>query len=150
MIDKQSLLDLMNNADAVYLATVDGSIPRIRAMVNLRRQDLYPGAAPRCRGEGFTVYMATSASSGKIRELRANPNVSTYYCDPRQFHAITLTGKVEILLDPDLKKELWCDDWRIYWPNGPVESDYIVLRLEPVEATACWGTDTFHLDPSET
>lgn len=150
MIDKEAVLDLMNNADAVYLATADNAVPRIRAMVNLRRQDLYPNAAPLCRGGGFTVYMTTSASSGKIRELRANPNASAYYCDPRQFHAITFTGEVEILCDPDLKKELWCDDWRIYWPDGPVESDYIVLRLRPVEATGCWGTATFQLDLKET
>jgi Uncharacterized stress protein (general stress protein 26) len=150
MMNKQAVFDLMDSADAVYLATVDGAIPRIRAMVNLRRSDLYPGAATRCREAGFTVYLTTSAASGKIRELAGNPFVSVYYCNPQQFHAITLTGKAEILSDPELKKELWCDDWRVYWPNGPVESDYIVLRLKPTQAIGCWGTSTFQLDPKDT
>jgi general stress protein 26 len=143
MMDKQALFELMDNADAVYLATADGAVPRIRALVNLRRSDLYPGAAPRCRSEGFTVYLTTSAASEKVRELRANSNASAYYCDAHQYHGVTLTGTVEILSDPELKKQLWCEDWRIYWPEGADAADYVVLRLKPAKAEGWWENNPF-------
>lgn len=146
MMCKQTLLDLMNDADAVYLATVDGAIPRIRAMVNLRRQDLYPAAAGFCRAAGFTVYMTTSQASSKARELMVNPNASVYFCSPREYHSFTLTGKVKILTDPDLKKQLWCDDWRVYWPEGAGASDYVVLQLSPVEAEGWWENEPFRVE----
>jgi general stress protein 26 len=147
MMDKQSLLDLMNRAEAVYLATVDGVVPRIRALVNLRRQDLYPGPARRCQAEGFTVYLTTSAASEKVRELRVNPNASVYYCEPSQYHGLTLTGKVEILTDPELKKALWDEAWRVYWPDGAEAPDYVVLRLKPAQAAGWCGNNSFQVNP---
>lgn len=146
MIDRQSLLELMNVPDAVYLATVDGSVPRIRALNNLRRQDLYPGAGAFCRARGFRAYFATSVSSGKVREIRANPAVSVYYCDPKNYRGVTLAGKMEVLSDPDLKRALWQDEWLIYWPAAACDPDYAVLCLQPAEATGWWGSAAFHFE----
>jgi len=147
MIEKQELFEVMNRAEAVYLATADGAVPRIRALVNLRRRDLYPGPARFCQAEGFTVYLATSAASDKARELRANPQASVYYCEPGRFHGLTLTGPVEILADPELKKTLWDESWRIYWPSGAEDPDYVILRMRPLEASGWWGTRPFQASP---
>ncbi len=141
---KDRALALMDGAAAVYLATAEGGRPRIRAMVNLRRRDLYPGAAAFCRGQGFTVYFSTSLASGKVREIRANPAVAVYYCDPEKFHGVMLAGEMEVLCDAGLKETLWSDDWRIYWPAGPGDPDYVVLRLKPARAEGWRGTAPFH------
>jgi len=136
----------MDNSEAVYLATVSGGRPRIRALVNLRRSDLYPSASEFCRKEGFTVYFSSSITSGKAREVEANPWVAAYYCDPGKTHGVMLSGEIEILTDPDLKRTLWSDQWRIYWTGGAADPDYAVFRLKPVEATGWWGTTPFHFD----
>jgi general stress protein 26 len=146
MIDRQSVLQLMNESEAVYLATVSGMGPRIRALVNLRRSDLYPGPSEFCRKDGFTVYFSTSKSSGKAREIRENPSVAAYYCDPRKVHGAMLSGQVEILTDPEVKRALWSDQWLIYWRGGVSDPDYVVLRLKPVEVTGWWGTVPFHFE----
>ncbi len=146
MMDRQAVLDLMDRSDAVYLATVDGAVPRIRAMVNLRRQDLYPGAAEFCRAAGFTAYFCTSAASGKVRELRANPAASVYYADPLQFHGVELSGRAEVLDDAKLKQTLWDDSWRIYWPAGAADPDCVIVRVVPSEASGWWGSQPFRLD----
>ncbi len=65
------------------------------------------------------IYLSASAASSKVREIRANPTVAVYYCDPGAVHGISLSGRMEILSDPELKRELWDDSWRIYWPAGP-------------------------------
>ncbi len=136
----------MDEADAVYLATVNGAKPRIRALVNLRRCDLYPAPSVFCRSQGFTVYFSTSISSGKAREIATNPSVAAYYCDPRKVHGVMLSGQMEILTDPELKRTLWSDDWLIYWPDGAADPDYAVFRLKPNEATGWWGTVPFHFE----
>ncbi len=145
-MNQKAVLSLMDEADAVYLATIDGATPRIRAMVNLRRSDLYPAASAVCRKEGFTVYFSTSLGSGKVRELRANPRASVYYCDPKRFQGVMLSGRVEILTDPALKMALWSDSWRVYWPQCASDADYVVLRMKPEQATGWWGTTTFHFE----
>jgi len=148
MVDKESILKVMNEADAVYLATVSGASPRIRAMVNLRRRDLYPGAADFCQKKEFTSYFATSIASGKVREIRANSAVSVYYCDPKEVRGVMLSGHMEILTGSDLKKALWQDQWLIYWPAGADDPDYAVLRLEPTRATGWWGAAPFYFEVS--
>jgi len=50
-IDKNDILEVMDQSDTVYLVTVKGPAPRIRAMVNLRRADIcWPGGPsdPNC------------------------------------------------------------------------------------------------------
>ncbi len=145
MFDREQVLELMTQAQAVYLATIDGPLPRIRALSNLRRSDLYPASAAFCRAEGFTCYLATSAASSKAAQLRSHPEASLYYSDPDSVRGIMLSGRMEILTDQQLKNTLWDDAWRIYW-SGPADPDYIVLRLKPVEASGWWGARPFRLN----
>ena len=146
MVSKQDVLDLMNEADAVYLATIGETGPRIRALVNLRRAELYPGASRICRTDDFTVYLSTSAASDKVREMRANPAVALYYCDADRFQGVTLNGRAEVLDDADLKRALWSDDWRMYWPQGDGDPDYVVVRVKAEAVSGWWGGKPFKLD----
>ena len=146
MPNKESVLDMMNASDAVYLSTICDGEPRIRAMVNLRRIDLYPGTGEFCRQEGFTCYFDTSLSSSKVRSLASGSLAAAYYCVPSQIHGVEIRGTLEILDDPELKRILWQDQWRIYWPNGPSDPDYVVLRLTAREANGWWGSEPFWLE----
>jgi general stress protein 26 len=149
MVDREAILKLMNESGAVYLATVDGTTPRIRALVNLRRSDFHPVASEFCRKQGSTVYLTTSAASAKVRELRANSAASVYYCDPTETHGVALSGRMEILSDPELKRILWCKGWRIYWPAGPADPDYVVLRMTPTSAEGWWGSAPLAIEAGE-
>lgn len=144
MIGRAALLPLMDNAETVYLATVAGSAPRIRALENLRRADRYPGASDFCRAAGFTLYFATSRSSDKVREIRANPAVAVYYCIPPAYHGVMLTGTMEIVDDVNVRKALWQKEWDSFWPGGTDNPEYLVLRLAPTEASGWWYSETFH------
>lgn len=145
-IDRNDILDVMDRADAVYLATVDGSEPRIRAMVNHRRTDINPRASAFARAAGFGVYFCTSAASGKARELRANPAASAYFALPRESKGVMLAGYAEVLGEMAPKEALWDDRWRVYWPAGPSDPDCLILRLTPRSATGWWGSEPFYLD----
>ncbi len=146
MIDREAVLEVMNESEAVYLATVSEGSPRIRGLVNLRRRDRYPRSCEFCRKEGWTSYFTTSNASGKVSDIQANPSVAVYYSNPAQTRGVELRGRMEILTDPELKRALWHEEWGIYWRGGPEDPDYVVLRLKPVSAAGWWGTAPFRLE----
>lgn len=148
MADREAVLEMMSEAEAVYVATVSDGAPRVRALVNLRR-DRYPGACDFCRQEGFTSYFSTSMASGKVSDIRANSSVAVYYSTPSRTRGIELRGNMEILTDSGLKKALWQEEWRIYWPAGADDPDYVVLRLKPAHAAGWWGTAPFQLEMND-
>jgi len=146
MVTKREILELMNEADAVYLATIGDGGPRIRALVNLRRAELYPAASKICRTDDFTAFLATSGASDKVREIRANSAVALYYCDTDRFHGVTLNGHAEVLNDAGLKQALWSADWSVYWPQGAGDPDYVVVRVKPEAVSGWWDGKPFRLD----
>jgi general stress protein 26 len=146
VIARDRVLAVMDGSEAVYLATAGAKGPVIRALVNLRRADLYPGPAKTARTTDFTGFLATSRSSTKVREIAANHLVSLYYAVPARFEGVTLTGTVRPREEESFRLALWHDSWRIYWPDGPGNPDYIVLEFIP-EAVFGWcGSEPFTLD----
>ena len=127
---KQECLNLMETADAAYVATIgsDG-FPYIRMMSNLRNKEQNPGLAElfEQHKEDFMTYFTTCEATAKVEQIKANPSVSVYYSKPSEFHGMMLAGKIEIVTDTNLKKELWQDGWEMYYPD----KKYTLLRLLP-------------------
>jgi general stress protein 26 len=147
MIEKPYLLRLMNESEAVWLATVGTDGPSIRALVNLRRADLYPGPAATARTDDFTVYLSTSRASAKVREIEADPRVSLYYCTPARFEGVTLNGTAGVSEDETLRRALWHESWRIYWPDGAGNQDYVILKIVPKAIFGWHGSEAFDFKP---
>ena len=143
---KQQCLELMETSEAAYLSTLDASgAPQIRAVSNLRRKTEFPALAPLFaeHRDDFLVYIATSTSSNKARQIRANPAVSIYYCRPSEFHGVLLEGQAEVTDDPEVRRALFQPAWRQFWTGGPEDPDYIVLRIRPRRASGWWWDKTF-------
>ena len=131
---KQLNSKLMQTAEVVYLATVDGDgFPQVRAMVNLRNASLNPSAAKVFDGhdDDFLMYFTTHKSSDKMKHIRTNPNASVYFCDSKQRCGLLLAGKIEIASEAKLKKDLWQDRWIKHFPTGAEDPEYTVLRFVP-------------------
>jgi len=136
----------METADAVYLSTIDrDGFPHTRVMGNLRNKQ-------QCRAstelfaqhsKDFLIYMLTGHSSDKMRQIRANSKISVYFCNPAEFLYLMLAGNAEEIADPDLKKQIWQDEWKIHWPGGPDDPEFIVLRLLPVFAKGWYKEGPF-------
>ena len=109
---KKISLELMESVQDAYLSTVDGDgFPQTRVMGNLRNkqqcriaEELFAG-----HNEDFMIYMLTSHSSEKMRQIRVNSKVSVYFCNCPEFHTLLLAGNAEEIDDPDLKKRIWQD-----------------------------------------
>jgi general stress protein 26 len=134
---RQKCLDLMETADAAYLSTIDSNgFPQIRVMGNLRNREQCRIAEELFAGhkEDFLIYMLTGHSSDKMRHIRANSKVGVYFCNSAEFHTLLLVGNVEEIDDLDLKKRIWQDEWKMHWPGGPEDTEFIILKLLPDSA----------------
>ena len=131
---KQECVKLMETVDAVYLSTISQEgFPHTRVMGNLRNKQQCRIAEELFKDhkEDFLIYMLTGHSSDKMKQIRAIPKVSTYYCDTTNFHTLLLTGNAEEIPDLQLKKQLWQDEWKIHWPGGPEDPEFVLLKLLP-------------------
>ena len=134
---KKMCLELMETGKAAYLTTVgENSYPQIRAMLNLRNKEQYPGLEPLFKNhtEDFMSIFSTNTSSPKVKEIKNNRKVSTYYCKPSESRGVMFGGEIEIIEDPNMKKRLWQEGWERYYPSGYDDPDHTVLKLKPVIA----------------
>ncbi|MHC4274922.1 MAG: pyridoxamine 5'-phosphate oxidase family protein [Planctomycetota bacterium] len=143
---RQFALGLMETSPAAYLASIDSEgFPQIRAMLNLMNHRQYPKLAELFTSDrdGLVVYFTTNTSSEKMRQMEANPKVAVYFCHPEKYHGLMLRGSVEIVSDQRLKHDIWHDGWEQYYPEGPDDPDYTILRLAPTLAKGWHGEGRF-------
>ena len=135
-MDKNDILESCTNvireADTAYLATLDGKgFPQVRAMLNLKFEDQFPGLAEflKKNAKGFETYFTTNTSSRKIQQIKINPGVSVYY--NVGYNGVTINGNIELIEDKSVKDVVWQDGWELYYPKGINDPDYAVLKFTP-------------------
>jgi len=110
LIDKQSVS---------FISSVDEEgFPNTKAML-----------AP-CQREGIkTFFWHTNSPSMRIRQYKANPKACIYFYDKRFFRGVMLKGTMNVLDDEKTKKELWKDEYSIYYKGGRDGGDFIILKF---------------------
>lgn len=98
MSDLQKELEpFPDEAGLSFVGSVDGGgFPQVKAML-----------APRGR-EGLRVFwFSTNASSMRVAQFRRNGAACLYFCDPRTFRGLLLTGTMEVLEDAASRRLVW-------------------------------------------
>ena len=124
MSDLQKELEpFPDEAGLSFVGSVDdGGFPQVKAML-----------APRGR-EGLRVFrFSTNASSMRVAQFRRNGAACLYFCDPRTFRGLLLTGTMEVLEDAASRRLIWREGDTEYYPQGVDDPDYSVLRFTAVE-----------------
>jgi general stress protein 26 len=143
---KRFSLGLMETSWAAYFTTIDeNGFPHTRAMDNLRSKQRFPRLASLfdAHKDDFWILLSTNTSSAKMRHTVENPRVSVYYCEPRQFRGVMLSGETEIIKDSELKRALWHDYWTRYYSKGVEDPDFSLLSLYPTHAEG-WAPGRFY------
>jgi general stress protein 26 len=123
-------------------------------MSNLRDKKQHPKLAAMFEQnkEDFLIYMATSSSSAKMQQIRANPKASVlfsvYTQDPSDYQCVMLCGEAEEVADQQLKKQLWQDGWEMFWKEGVDDPEYAVIRLTPAFARGAYKESPFRFELS--
>jgi len=129
---KQNCLNLIENADGVYLTTIDlEGFPQTRVVFNLRNREQFPDYDNIFmeHKEDFMLIFGTNTSSTKVNHIKANSNVCAYF--RKEWEGLMLKGVIEIVDDVDFKKMVWQEDWEKYYQYGVNDPDYAVLKLLP-------------------
>ncbi|WP_288321672.1 pyridoxamine 5'-phosphate oxidase family protein [uncultured Alistipes sp.] len=96
----------------------DGGFPQVKVML-----------APRGR-EGLRVFwFSTNASSMRVAQFRRNGAACLYFCDPRTFRGLLLTGTMEVLEDAASRRLVWREGDERYYPGGVDGPDCCALRF---------------------
>ncbi|HMK45488.1 MAG TPA: pyridoxamine 5'-phosphate oxidase family protein [Methanocella sp.] len=144
--------DLMKTAKAAYLTTIDeNDYPETRAMLNLRNSDKYPklsGIFNRNKTD-FSTYFTTNTSSPKMRRIEANSKACVYYSKPDEWRGLMMAGDLEPVEDAEVKSSLWQSSWTMYYPAGPTDPDYAILRLRPSFLQGYHQLEHYHIDTGD-
>lgn len=120
MSDLQKELEpFPDEAGLSFVGSVDdGGFPQVKAML-----------APRGR-EGLRVFrFSTNASSMRVAQFRRNGAACLYFCDPRTFRGLLLTGTMEVLEDAASRRLVWREGDERYYPGGVDGPDCGALRF---------------------
>ncbi|NGN63776.1 pyridoxamine 5'-phosphate oxidase family protein [Streptomyces sp. A7024] len=131
-------------SDIVYcsLITVDRK-GRPRARVLLPVWEVVDG-----RPVGWLAAFSTPV---KMAHIKNNPHVTCSYWNPRQ-NCVFLDCEAEWVEDQEVKRQAWelyregspagvGYDPRRYWPEGPTDAGYELLRMDPFRVQVVRGRD---------
>jgi general stress protein 26 len=65
----------------------------------------------------------------KIKHYKKHPKASIYFYDKRFFRGVMLQGTMEILDDKKIKKEIWKDEFEMYYKGGMYGGDFIIIKF---------------------
>lgn len=120
MKTRAHIIKFIQKQKTAFIASVDEEgFPNIKAMFAPRKID------------GNCFYFSTNTSSLRSRQYIKNEKASIYFYNRGRFRyeGIMLTGKMEVLQDEEIKKEIWQTGDTMYYRQGVTDPDYCVLRF---------------------
>lgn len=79
----------------------------------------------------FSLWFGTGRDLRKTDELWTNPKVTLAFENKREGANLVIYGNAVIETDPTIKKRYWKSLHKIFFPNGPLSDDYVVIRIQP-------------------
>ncbi len=76
-----------------------------------------------------TIWIGTNPELRKIKEIQENPNITLAFGDTRERANIVIYGEASVESDITLRKRYWKNEWRLFFPNGPIGDDYILIKV---------------------
>ncbi len=83
----------------------------------------------------WTIWLGTSTTSRKVRQIQSNPNVIVFYYDTKGMSYVAVHGKANLVNDPQLKEKYWVEGWKRYYPDR--EKQYILIKVIPERLEIC-------------
>ncbi len=111
----------------------------VRTYLATTSADLEPHVVPvHPAWEGSTIWIMTSGSSIKARNVKQNPTVAMHWETNEAGDGLLVWGKAVIHGDPSTKKRLWTGvfdyDLSQFAPDGVNDPNTVFLAVEPTRA----------------
>ena len=79
-----------------------------------------------------TVWFATSRASNKVKQIAADSHVTVLFVDSALYNYAAIHGHAAIVDDAARERVLWRNDWEDDWPEGPSDTDYVLIRVDGI------------------
>jgi len=102
-------------------------------VMSLTDEESYPAASmiTASRADGFKwIAFCSGLGWNKPNRVEKDPRSCVYLFDKESFSGISLTGKIKIITDLEVKKEMWYDALGDFW-NGYEDDRWCVLMFKP-------------------
>ena len=99
----------------------------------LTDKDGYPAASmiTAAKADGFKwVAFCTGLNSNKVKRIKNDSRACIYLFDNKSFTGISLVGSIEIIVDTDVKKQMWYNTLGDHY-SSPDDEQYCVLMFTP-------------------
>jgi general stress protein 26 len=120
-INFEKLKKFIAKRKVAFVASIDNEgFPNMKAMLKPRRSI------------GLKeFYFRTNTSSMRVAQYRENPKASVYFYRKGliKYEGLMLTGKMEVIEDEEIKKELWQFGDKMFYPKGVTDPDYCILKF---------------------
>ena len=94
------------------------------------------GGAPSARlvqpivaADDFEFFIGTDPQSRKVAEIMAHPAVTLAFNQSDEDASLVVYGTATVHHEPDFKVKYWKNTWRLFFPEGPLSDDYVVIRV---------------------
>ena len=101
----------------------------------LTDEEGYPSASmiSASKADGFNwIAFCTGVNSNKAKRVKKDPRTCIYLFDNKSFTGISLTGKAEVIVDLNIKKQMWYDTLGDHF-SGPDDDEYCVIMFKPAK-----------------
>ena len=86
------------------------------------------------------VWFLSHASSGKFDELSQHAEVNVACQHGQRF--LSLSGTASRVMNPQKARELWSEEQRPWFPNGPDDPNLVIIQIEP-DVAEYWDRSGF-------
>jgi len=127
---KQLIWKLIKEIKFGMLVTGDDDHSRLHARPMTLVQEEYDG----------TLYFYTSKNDGKAYEIKKDRHVCITFSDPSEQTYVSLTGKANLTIDPELINRYWNKFVSAWYPEGKEDPNLAMLEIK-IETGEHWKTD---------
>ncbi|NDJ53274.1 MAG: pyridoxamine 5'-phosphate oxidase family protein [Chloroflexi bacterium] len=81
--------------------------------------------------ESLDIWFGTRPDSRKVEEIQADNRALVMFYNLKEAAYVSMNGTIEMVDDPELKKQYWHEAWEDYFERGPEGDDYMLLKFVP-------------------
>ena len=80
------------------------------------------------------LWLFTCTHTDKVDAIQENDNVCVAYADPDGQRYVSVSGRAQLLNNPEKKKELWNPLYKTWFPRGLEEPRLVLIRVQITDA----------------
>ena len=131
---KKNIIRLVKESrDAVVCSIDKNGFPNAKAMFIAKAEGIQ------------TLWFSTNVSARRTQQWMEQSKTCLYIVDSNNIHGLMLVGNMEVLTDNETKREFWRQGDEQYYPMGPTDADYCIIRFTTKEGRY-WENQNYDID----